>query len=312
MDVSDRTVIVICGPTAVGKTSLAIQLAEHYDTDIISADSRQCYKELNIGVAKPSAKELETIKHYFINSHSINDEVNAGVFEKYSVQASNEIFERKKYAVMVGGTGLYIRAFTQGIDEIPSASNAVRQQLNNKYQQRGLSWLQQEVRMADPAFWVIAEQQNPHRLLRALEVLQTTGKSITEFRKGNNAHRDFKTIKIGLQLPKEALYHNINTRVEQMIEQGLVDEVNQLLPLQHLTALQTVGYRELFEHFAGRASIETAISNIKTNTRHYAKRQMTWFKKDPQIRWNTVGPNSLPEIIELIRTEKNNNDVEAF
>lgn len=304
MDFSDRTVIVICGPTAVGKTSVAIQLAQHLQTEIISVDSRQCYKELNIGVAKPSAGELASVKHYFINSHSITDEVNAGVFEKYGLQASEEIFKRKKYAVMVGGTGLYIKAFTQGIDEIPPASFEVRKQLITQYEQKGLSWLQEEVRSKDAAFWKTAEQQNPHRLLRALEVFETTGKSITEFQKGTKAKRNFRTIKIGLQLPKEQLHHNINTRVDAMVEHGLIEEAKELFTLQHLKALQTVGYRELFDYFSGKISLDVAINHIKTNTRQYAKRQLTWFKKDGDISWLTVAPNILQAVIELIETEK--------
>lgn len=296
----DSTVIIICGPTAVGKTTLAIQLAQHFNTKIISADSRQCYKELNIGVAKPSEEELAVVQHYFINSHSIHEEVNVGVFEQYALKAADEIFRRHDIAVMVGGTGLYIKAFTEGIDSIPTTPEEIRHQINNEYLDKGLSWLQNEVKIHDPIFWEQAEKQNPHRLMRALEVHQVTGKSITEFRKGNKVGRPFKTIKIGLQLTKEQLHHNIQARVDKMIEDGLVDEVKSLFPQKNIKALQTVGYRELFDHFEDRSTLDEAILNIKTNTRQYAKRQVTWFKRDKEVVWHTVSPSSLNGLLQSI------------
>lgn len=280
-----NTIILICGPTAVGKTALAIKLAQHFNTEIISADSRQCFRELNIGVAKPSSDELSLIKHHFINSHSIHDEVNAAVFETYALKEAAAIFTRNPIAVMVGGTGLYIKAFTEGLDDVPNVDPLVRQKIMQQYETFGLPFLQNEIQQNDPVFWNVAEQQNPQRLMRALEVLQSTGKSITEFRKGNKQQRDFRIIQIGLELPREILYQQINNRVEVMMENGLLPEVESLLPFRHLNALQTVGYRELFPVFDESASLQTAVELIKINTRHYAKRQMTWFKRDEKTVW---------------------------
>jgi tRNA dimethylallyltransferase len=281
----EHTLIVICGPTAVGKTSFAIALAEELKTEIISADSRQCYKELNIGVAKPSIEELQSVHHYFINSHSIHDDVNAGVFEQYALTAANNIFENHTTAVMVGGTGLYIKAFCQGIDEIPAIDKSIRQQVIQLYEANGIEYLQNELAQKDREFWKTAEQQNPQRLMRALEVLLSTGKSIRTFQKGKQEERPFNTIKIALELPREQLYNQIDIRVDQMIEQGLLDEVKSLVAYKNINALQTVGYREIFEYLDGTINLAQAIDNIKTNTRHYAKRQLTWFKKDAAIQW---------------------------
>ncbi len=280
-----KTIIIIVGPTAVGKTTFALDVAKLLNTEIISADSRQCYKELNIGVAKPSVDELQQVKHHFINSHSVQEEVNAVVFEHYALNAAEEIFRSKDVAVMVGGTGLYIKAFADGLDDIPAVNEDLRQQIIDQYEQNGLEWLQNEVLQKDPEFWAVAEQHNPQRLMRALEVKESTGNSITEFRKGEKQDRPFNIIKIGLELPREELYNRINIRVDQMIEQGLLQEANELLPLRHLNALQTVGYKELFDHFDRNISLEKAIEDIKKNSRHYAKRQLTWFRKDQDISW---------------------------
>lgn len=280
-----NTVIIITGPTASGKTSLALHLAEHFHTDIISADSRQCYQELNIGVAKPTEEELASVPHYFINSHSVTEDVNAVTFERYALSAVHEIFELKNMAVMVGGTGLYIKAFCEGLDDIPAIPSDVRKRVIEQYENYGLAFLQEELQQKDPDFWLKAEQQNPQRLMRALEVLYATGKSITEFRKNETAERDFNIIKIGLELSREELYRNINDRVDVMMQAGLLDEVKSLLPYRDYNALQTVGYKELFDYLDGKISLDEAIEEIKKNTRHYAKRQMTWFKKDNEINW---------------------------
>jgi len=297
---AQNTVIIIAGPTAVGKTSFAIALAQQYQTDIISADSRQCYKEMKIGVARPSETELKAVKHYFIASHSVTDDLNAGSFEKYALAAVDEIFKKNKVAIMVGGTGLYIKAFCEGIDPMPEVPEEVREKVISGYQQKGLIWLQKELEQKDPIFWAVAEQQNPQRLMRALEVLYATGKSIMEYRTKKKADRPFKIVKIGLELPKEQLHHNINQRVEQMMQDGLLDEVKSLLPFKNHNALQTVGYRELFEHLDGKSTLEEAVDQIKTNTRHYAKRQMTWFKKDPEIQWLSPSPKSLPVVTDQV------------
>jgi len=300
-----NNVIIICGPTAVGKTAFAVHLAQQLQTDIISADSRQCFKELNIGVAKPSVEELQAAKHYFINSHSIQDEMNAGIFEQYALAAAAEIFQQHFTAVMVGGTGLYIKAFTDGMDAIPTVDPVIRQQVTEDYRLYGLEYLQEKVAENDPLLWQVAEQQNPQRLMRALEVILSTGKSITTFRKGNKETRPFNILKIGLELPREQLYRQINKRVDIMMQQGLADEVKNLQNYRNCNALQTVGYKELFDYFDGKASLKEAVANIKTNTRHYAKRQLTWFKKDETIHWfNPFDADAL----SFIRTKTTNNN----
>jgi tRNA dimethylallyltransferase len=279
------TVIIIVGPTAVGKTAAAIRLAEQLKTRIISADSRQCYRELNIGVAKPSPAELSAVHHYFIDSHSIQEEVNAAIFEQLALQWVSEIFRETPTAVMVGGTGLYIKAFTDGLDDIPPADPALRERLRQQYQQDGMAWLQQEVRQLDPAFFAEGEQLNPHRLLRALEVRLSTGRSILSFRSRTPQQRPFHIRKIGLELPKEELHRRIHDRVDAMMQHGLLEEVKALLPWRTHKALQTVGYKELFDYLDGACSLDEAVANIATNTRHYAKRQLTWFRKDPAVQW---------------------------
>ena len=293
-----NTVIIICGPTAIGKTALAIELAQHFHTKIISADSRQCFKELNIGVAKPSATELKTVEHFFINSHSINENVNAAVFENYALEKVNYIFKTNNKVVIVGGTGLYIKAFCEGLDEIPDIPNEIRQSIIFNYNTKGLRWLQQAVKTKDYIFWEKAEQQNPQRLMRALEVVTFTGKSIEEFKRKNTIQRPFNILKIGLTMERNELYQRINQRVDDMIKNGLVDEVKQLLPFEKMNALQTVGYKEIFDYLHHQKSLEEAIELIKQNTRNYAKRQITWFKKDNTINW--FKPNQLQEITEQI------------
>ena len=241
----ENTVIIIAGPTAVGKTSIAIELARHFKTSIISADSRQCFKELNLGVAKPSPAQLAAVKHYFINTHSINDDVTAATFEQYALETAQAIFQHSPVAIIAGGTGLYIKTFCEGLDEMPAIPAPVRQQIIAAYEEKGIAFLQQELKQKDPLFWQTAEQQNPQRLMRALEVLYATGKSITTYRNNTPVKRPFNIIKVGLELPRELLYGQINHRVDEMIKEGLVDEVKSLLPYQHLNALQTVGYKRV-------------------------------------------------------------------
>lgn len=287
------------GPTAVGKTAFAIQLAHALQTKIISADSRQCYRELNIGVAKPNDKELNEVHHYFINSHSILEELHVRSFEQYALQAVNEIFQNSDVAVMVGGTGLYIKTFCEGIDEIPAINNDVRSNIIDKYNQLGLTWLQEEVKQKDPAFWQVAEQQNPQRLMRALEIKNQTGNSILDYRNRKMVDRDFNIVKIGLELPREILYTRINNRVELMMQLGLLQEAASLVAYKKLNALQTVGYKELFDYFEGSITLEKAVDLIKQNSRHYAKRQLTWFKKDRAITWFNADLNNLLQQVLL-------------
>ena len=283
---SNHTVYIIVGPTAVGKTSFAISLAQHLKTEIISADARQCYAELSIGVARPSLEELSKVPHHFIASHSVNETVNAQVFENYALAKADELFKTHHSAVMVGGTGLYIKAFCEGLDLIPAIDPAIREDIIKQYEKLGLRWLQKEVSVKDPMYWAKGEQQNPQRLMRALEVMLGTGASIVSFQIKNKITRPFNIVKVGLELPRAHLYERINQRVISMVENGLETEVRNLLPQNHLNALQTVGYSEWAPYFEGNLSKEKVIENIQQNTRHYAKRQMTWFKKDPEITWH--------------------------
>ena len=299
MSSHNKTVIIVCGPTAVGKTSVAISLAKHFHTEIISADSRQCFKELNIGVARPSEEELKEVPHHFIASHSVNEDINAAFFEQYALQKVNELFRKHDLVIMVGGTGLYIKAFSDGLDEIPAVDEAIRKKIIADYDQKGMEWLQNEIKEKDTQFYAIGEIRNPQRLMRALEVIESTGRSILDFRKNNKTTRDFNIIKIGLELPKEELHQNINSRVDKMIAQGLVEEVRSLLHCKNLNALQTVGYSEIFEYLEGKMSLESAIDEIKKNTRQYAKRQMTWFRKDKEIKW--FSPKNADEIFNYAK-----------
>lgn len=282
-----KTIYIIVGPTASGKTAHAIALAQQLQTEIISADSRQCYREMNIGVAKPTSEELETIPHFFINNLGVTEEVNAKVFEKSALVFAKKIFEKNDSAVMAGGTGLYIKAFCEGIDLMPEVENETREKLRKAYFENGIQWLQEEVQKKDDAFWQQAEKNNPHRLLRALEIWETTGTSILEFQKKEKIQRAFKIVKIGLELPMPVLYERINLRVEKMMQQGLLQEVENLLPYRNYPALQTVGYKELFEYLDGKCTLSEAVEKIKQHTRNYAKRQMTWFKKDQEIYWQS-------------------------
>ena len=274
-----KTCIIISGPTAVGKTSYGIELALQHHTQIISADSRQCFKELNIGVAKPSQEQLKKVKHYFINTHSIHEEVNAKFFEEYALRTLNEIFESNDMAIMVGGTGLYIKAFIEGLDEIPDVDKNIRKEINEQFRINGLQWLHNKIKIHDPIFFLNGEMQNPQRMLRALEVKLSTGKSILDFQSGRKVKRNFEIKNILLELTREQLYNNINHRADQMIEDGLLEEAENLFQYRHLNALQTVGYKELFEYMEGKYSLPRAIEEIKKNTRNFAKRQITWFKK---------------------------------
>lgn len=252
---------------------------------------------MTIGVAKPSAKELVEIHHWFINSHSIHEEVNAGIFEQYALYAAATIFENRTTAVIVGGTGLYIKAFCEGMDNIPAVDAAVRMKVVADYAEKGLEFLQKQVADKDPAFWQIAEQQNPQRLMRALEVFLSTGKSVLTFRKGAKKQRPFNIIKIGLELPRQQLNSQINHRVDKMMDEGLLEEVSRLYPYKSFNALQTVGYRELFDYIEKKYSLQEAIEKIKINTRQYAKRQMTWFKKDAAIKWFNPHDVAIQEVL---------------
>ena len=282
---NNKTVIIIAGPTAAGKTAAAINIAKYFNTEIISADSRQCFREMNIGVARPSTDELQEVKHYFIATHSIQEEVTAVTFEQYALQKTTELFQHHDTVVMTGGTGLYIKAFCEGLDAIPDVPTAIRSLINDHYEKQGIDWLQQEIQKKDPRFYKQGEMLNPQRMMRALEVVEATGISILDFRKGEKKQRPFNIKKIGLELSKEELQQRINTRIDKMIEAGLLDEVKGLLPYRYFNALQTVGYAELMEFFDNKITLSEAVEKIKIHTRQYAKRQMTWFKRDKGIEW---------------------------
>lgn len=293
-----QTVIIITGPTASGKTELAIALAQHFKTSIISADSRQCFCQLNIGVAKPTPAQLRQVKHFFINSHSIDEQVNAAVFETLAMQWSHELFSASDTIIMSGGTGLYIKAFREGLDEIAAVKDGVRKNILALYQQQGLDWLKQSIRIADPLFYASGEMANPQRMIRALEVVQSTGRSILSFRNPQKKQRPFRIIEFAIRLQRKELYERIDARVDAMIHQGLLEEVKSLIPYQHLNALQTVGYTELFSYLNGQTGIEEAISRIKQNTRHYTKRQLTWLNKNENLVW--LETDFLNKILEKV------------
>ncbi len=280
-----KQLIVVCGPTAVGKTALAIQLAKQYHTEIISADSRQFYREMSIGTAKPSAEELAAAPHHFINSHSITEEFNAGAFEKAALLLLEQLFTQYDTVIAVGGSGLYISALCAGLDELPEKDEAVRKQLQTVFEAQGITALQAQLQELDPVYYQQVDTHNPQRLLRALEVCLVTGKPYSSFRKQSATARPFTITKIGLDLPRPQLYAQINTRVEQMMQAGLLKEAEQLYANKHLNALQTVGYTELFDYFDQKHSLPRAIELIQQNTRRFAKRQLTWFGRDEEIKW---------------------------
>jgi tRNA dimethylallyltransferase len=280
-----KTLLVITGPTAVGKTAAAIQLAQRYKTVIVSADSRQFYREMSIGTAKPSDEELNAVKHYFINSHSITENFTAGDFEKEALVLLEDLFKIHDIVILAGGSGLYIKAVCEGFDEFPQADPQIRARLNQDFFENGITALQEKLKKADPNYYQSVDINNPQRLMRALQVFESTGTPYSAYRKSTINERPFKIIKIGLNLPRPVLYQRINDRVDMMINQGLVDEAKSLLPFRHLNPLNTVGYTELFDFFDGKSDLNSAISLIKQNTRRFAKRQLTWFGKDKEINW---------------------------
>ncbi|HEY8733793.1 MAG TPA: tRNA (adenosine(37)-N6)-dimethylallyltransferase MiaA [Puia sp.] len=299
---SPKTVIIITGPTASGKTDLAIEAAGHFHTSIISADSRQCFLELNAGVSKPDIEQLKLVKHFFINSHSIFDEVNAAIFESLALQWCEEIFSTRDTVIICGGTGLYISAFREGLDEIPAIDKGIRKKIIENYNDRGLSWLRESLKQSDRFFYASGEMANPQRMIRALEVFQSTGRSILSFRNQQKKQRPFRILEFAILLPRSELYKRINERVDKMMESGLLAETVSLLPYQHLNALQTVGYTELFDHLNGHISLEEAISSIKQNTRHYSKRQVTWLNKNKNLIW--LEQEYLKRILEVYLSPK--------
>ncbi|TAL56826.1 MAG: tRNA (adenosine(37)-N6)-dimethylallyltransferase MiaA [Bacteroidetes bacterium] len=301
-----KTLIVILGPTAVGKTAVAIEFAKALDTEIISADSRQFFREMSIGTAKPSKEELAVVKHHFINSLSVTDEYNVGMFEQDALKILDTLFQKKEIVIMAGGSGLYINAVCNGFDELPQANNEIRAKLAKMYKREGIEYLQNTLKKLDKEHFRKVDIKNPHRLIRAIEICMTTGKTYSELRKGEKKKRGFGIIKIGLNMARITLYKRINARVDEMIKLGLLEEVKSLAPIREggkagttINSLQTVGYKELFDHLEGKTDLKQAIELIKQNTRNFAKRQMTWFLKDKEIKW--FEPDESGKILEYIQ-----------
>jgi tRNA dimethylallyltransferase len=284
-----KTLIVIAGPTAVGKTDLAISVAKKLKTEIISADSRQFFRELEIGTAKPSASALQEVPHHLVNSHSITEQYDAAQFAADALEVIGQLFQSCDAVVMCGGSGLYIKGVTEGFDDIPKVDERIREDLIKNYEEQGLAWLQQQMEIHDPVHFENIDQKNPHRLIRALEVKLGTGKSLPEFFVKKNTSRDFQIIKIGLELPREILYERIDTRMDHMIANGLFEEAKEVYAFREHQALQTVGYKEIFDFMEGQYDRDEAIRLLKRNSRRYAKRQLTWFKKDPDFAWFDAG-----------------------
>lgn len=292
-----KKLIVIVGPTAVGKTAVAIKLAEAVKTEILSADSRQIYKELEIGTAKPSSDQLMRVPHHFVNTKSIRDEYDAGQFGRDALDLLNQLFQEKDFVILCGGSGLYVKAVCEGFDDMPEVQPGVRQQIIEEYKEKGLYWLQSKVEEVDPDYFAQVDVKNPQRLMRALELNYASGKSLKELRHKKKTNHLFSIIKVGLELERGELYNRIDQRMDTMIASGLFEEAKQLYPQRELNALQTVGYQEFFGYFDGLYDRDEAIRLLKRNSRHYAKRQMTWFKKDKEVRW--FRPDKVDEIIDL-------------
>lgn len=294
----EKLLLVVVGPTAVGKTAMAIALAKHYNTEIISADSRQFYKEMNIGTAKPSEQELAEAKHHFIDSHSIVEVYSAGDFERDALTLLDKLFADKEIVVMVGGSGLFVRALCEGLDDLPKAPVAVREHYNKLYEEKGLVFLQEKLKEVDPLYYAQADIGNPQRIIRALEVFEVSGMPMSSLQKSDVDKRPFKVLTIGLNMDRAQLYERINKRVDHMMDQGLLTEVKQLVQYREQPALLTVGYAEFFDYLDGVLSLEEAIEKVKQNSRKYAKRQITWFKKYGNTVW--FEPQNLNEIIGFV------------
>ncbi|MCF8254783.1 MAG: tRNA (adenosine(37)-N6)-dimethylallyltransferase MiaA [Bacteroidia bacterium] len=290
----ESTLIVVTGPTAVGKTKLAIELAQHFNTEIISADSRQFYKEMSIGTAKPTADELAQVPHHFVNNCSIQEEYSAGDFEREALDFSKQFFgSNRNILIAVGGSGLYVKALCEGLDDMPPVDYELRNHLIASYEKEGINWLQKEMERLDPIKFQSVDQRNPQRLMRMIEIHHQA-----PFIKKEKLPRPFRVIKIGVDLPREILYNRINKRVDQMMELGLEAEVKSLLPFKDLNALQTVGYSEFFDYFDGQINLDRAVELVKQHSRNYAKRQLTWFRADADIKW--FSPDKQSDVLNFL------------
>lgn len=282
---TDKTLIVITGPTAVGKTAISLDIAKHFGIPVINADSRQIFKELKIGTARPTEAEMREVKHYFVGTLGIGDYYSASLYEQQVLELLEKEFQTHDYALLSGGSMMYIDAVCDGIDDIPTIDDQTRETMKRRLKDEGLEALCEELKRLDPDYYEIVDRQNYRRVVHALEICTMTGKTYTSFRKRIKKERPFRIIKIGLDRPREELYQRINARADKMMEEGLLDEARQVYPMRDMNALNTVGYKELFDYFDGRWPLEEAVERIKGNTRRYARKQLTWYKKDEQIRW---------------------------
>ena len=293
-----KTLIVITGPTAVGKTALCLEIAKHFDIPIINADSRQIYRELRIGTAQPTKEQMQEVKHYFVGTLGLDDYYSASLFEQQVLECLEQQFLTSDYALLSGGSMMYIDAVCDGIDDIPTIDDETRTLMKQRLADEGLEALVEELRRLDPEYYEIVDRQNPRRVVHALEICTMTGKTYTSFRKREKRQRPFQIIKIGLNRPREELYDRINQRVDQMMADGLLEEAKSLYPMRQMNALNTVGYKELFDYLEGRWPLEEAVERIKGNTRRYARKQLTWYKKDERMKW--FHPQETEQIISYI------------
>lgn len=293
-----KTLVVIEGPTGIGKTELSLSVAEHFRVPIINADSRQIYSEIPIGTAAPTAEQQQRVKHFFVGSRHIEDYYNAAMYESEVLALLDELFKKSDFALICGGSMMYIDAVCDGIDDIPTVDENTRELLKHRLFTEGLPALVDELKRLDPDYWLIVDKNNPRRVVHALEICHMTGNTYTSYRRRSTPKRAFSTLKIGLNAERNRLYDNIDKRVLYMVENGLVDEARRLYPQRHLNALNTVGYKEMFEYINGNLTLDDAVFRIQSNTHRYARKQLTWFKKDERTRW--FSPNSIKEIINYI------------
>ena len=297
-----KFLISVAGPTAIGKTALSIKLANAFNTHIISADSRQFYREMQIGTAAPGKEELGAAPHHFIHHISINDNYSVGDFEREAIDKINDLFKDHSVLIVTGGSGLYLKSIFEGLDDFPEVDTSIREELNYIHEDQGLLPLQEKLKILDPQTYLNIDLENPHRVIRALEICMGTGKPYSSFLKREKPDRDFSVIKIGLTAPREEIYSRINKRVDIMMEEGLLEEARRLLPFKDLNALNTVGYKELFAYFEGKCTVDEAVEEIKKNTRRFAKRQLTWFRKEEGINWYEH-TTPVHEILDILKKE---------
>lgn len=297
-----KTLIVITGPTAVGKTKLSLSLAQHFGIPVINADSRQIYREMRIGTAAPTEEELKAVRHYFVGTLNLDDYYNASMYEQQVNELLSKLFETSDYALLSGGSMMYIDAVCNGIDDIPTVDEATRATMKRRLEEEGLEALCEELKALDPEHWAIVDRQNPRRVVHALEICHLTGRTYTSFRTRTKTARSYRIIKIGIARPREELYARINSRADAMMADGLLEEARRLLPHRHLNALNTVGYKEMFAHLDGIWTLEEAVERMKGNTRRYARKQLTWFKRDKEMAW--FEPEDKERIINHITADE--------